>query len=135
MSDPATGQMVDVGLHVLDRQILDRDGRHAGTVDDLELAPPESGEGPPIAVAILSGPGALSLRLGGHIGRLLAGLAVRLADPDHEPPARVPFGVVKEISDHVELSVAKADLPVGRFEAWVRERLIAKLPGSRHAAE
>src|SRR5437016_4774832 len=102
------GQTIDVGLRLLDRQVLDKDGRHAGTVDDLELTPPEDGDGPPIVTGILSGPGALAHRLGGRAGRAMEGLATRLAGRDHEPPAHIPFGVVKRVDNHVELTVAKA---------------------------
>jgi hypothetical protein len=58
------GRVLEAGLHLLDRQLIDADGRLAGKVDDLELEIP-SGGGPPVVTAILSGPGALSRRLVG----------------------------------------------------------------------
>src|SRR4029453_5839 len=47
----------EAGLHLLDRQLIDKDGRLAGKVDDLELELP-SGGGPPVGPALLPGPGA-----------------------------------------------------------------------------
>ena len=50
-----SGKQIDIGLHVLDHQLLDRDGRRCGNVDDLAI---EGGPGEePEVVAILVGPG------------------------------------------------------------------------------
>src|SRR2546426_5894659 len=49
---PSTGRPVDAGLDLLDRQLIDPDGRMAGNVDDLELAIPTEG-GRPVVTAIL----------------------------------------------------------------------------------
>src|SRR4029450_8950181 len=51
-----SGRILEAGLHLLDRQLIDADGRLAGKVDDLELEFPEGG-GPPVVTAILVGPG------------------------------------------------------------------------------
>ena len=40
-----TAASSDAGLHLLDRQIIDRDGRLCGKVDDLELTLDETGDG------------------------------------------------------------------------------------------
>lgn len=129
-----TGRVVLVGLELLDRQIVDRDGKLAGKVDDLELSFPESG-GAPYVTAILSGPGALSRRLGGRLGRWIESVHARL-HPHAEPtPARLSFGVVKRIEDHVELSVGRDGLESMRLEDWVRQNIIGKIPGATHASE
>ena len=67
----------DIGLHVLDHQLLDKNGRRCGNVDDLAI---EGGAGEvPEVVAILAGPGYWGPRAG-WIGRLAGwiGSAVRL---------------------------------------------------------
>ena len=57
----------DIGLHVLDHQLLDKNGRRCGNVDDLAI---EGGAGEvPEVVAILAGPGYWGPRAG-WIGRL-----------------------------------------------------------------
>jgi sporulation protein YlmC with PRC-barrel domain len=128
------GRVLDAGLHLLDRQLVDKDGRLAGKVDDLELTFPEGG-GPPQVTAILAGPGALSRRLGGRFGAWLEAVANRLRDGDDDHPARIPFAVVKQIGSAIDLSVAKAELETDRLEAWTRDRIIGKLPGANDAPE
>ena len=128
------GRRFDAALHLLDRQLIDKDGRLAGKVDDLELTFPEGG-GPPLVTAILAGPGALSRRIGGRLGGWLEGIANRLREGDEDEPARVPFGVVKEIGSSIDLHVAKAELDSDRLEAWTRDHLIGKLPGAGDAPD
>jgi sporulation protein YlmC with PRC-barrel domain len=131
----STGRVIDVGLEVLDRQIVDSDGRLAGKVDDLELAFPEHGTGPPYVVSIISGPGALAHRLGGRLGAWIEAAHGRLHDERPPRPARVPFSVVKAIGNHVEVSVGRDTLESDRVERWARDHVIGKIPGARHAAE
>jgi sporulation protein YlmC with PRC-barrel domain len=128
------GRTLEAALHLLDRQLIDKDGRLAGKVDDLELEFPDGG-GPPVVTAILAGPGALSRRIGGRFGAWLENLANRLREGDDRRPARVSFGVVREIGSAVELSAAKAELETDRLEAWTRERIIGRLPGAGDAPE
>jgi sporulation protein YlmC with PRC-barrel domain len=123
------GRVVDAGLELLDRQMIDIDGRMAGNVDDLELTfPPESG--PPSVTAILAGPGALSRRIGGRIGNTIANVHTRLQESDIEGPARVSFGAVRSLASDVRLAVSREDLEIYRFERWARDTIIAKIPGS-----
>jgi hypothetical protein len=127
--------VVDAALHLLDRQILDSDEMMAGTLDDLELTFPEAGSGPPFITAILAGPGALAGQIGGRIGRWLESVHARLHPSEHPGPARIPFGIVKRIGNHVEVSLPRADLDVSRFEKWVRDNIIGKIPGAYRAAK
>ena len=61
-----SGKELDIALHVLDHQLLDKDGRRCGNVDDLAI---EGGPGEvPEVVAILAGPGYWAQRAG-WIGR------------------------------------------------------------------
>ena len=60
---------IDVGLNILDHQLLDSDGRRCGNVDDLAI---EGGAGEEAqVVAILSGPGVWRNRAG-VLGRFAA---------------------------------------------------------------
>jgi sporulation protein YlmC with PRC-barrel domain len=129
MSDNAKG-VIDAGLNLLDRQIIDKDGMMAGTVDDLELTLPADG-GPPVITAILAGPGALARRLGPRSGAWLESVHSRLHPSEQPGPARIPIDVVKRVAVHVEITVSRSELDVSRFEKWVREKIIAKIPGSR----
>ena len=126
------GRQVSAGLHLLDRQLVDVDGMMAGKVDDLELVWPSEG-GPPLVGDILAGTGALARRLGGRPGAWLASVHARLRGGDADP-ARVSFGVVSELGDHVQLTVSREDLGTVALEAWVRDHVISKIPGSGSAA-
>jgi hypothetical protein len=126
------GRRLYGALNLLDRQIVDVDGRMAGKVDDLELEPSAEGDGFHV-VAILSGPGALGPRMGGRLGRFVAAVHRRLAD---EPrPATVSFGVVTEVDNHVTVGLSRDDLESNRGEAWTRTHLVDPIPGADRAAE
>lgn len=130
------GRTIDAALSLLDRQIEDCDGGMAGKVDDLELTLPEDpAGGPPVVTAILAGPGALAHRLGGRLGLWLESVHARLHPSKAAAPARIPFGVVKRVEATVELSVPKGDLELSRFEDWVRDTFIGRIPGAERAAE
>ena len=128
------GRTFEAGLHLLDRQLIDKDGHLAGKVDDLELGFPDGG-GAPVVTAILAGPGALSRRLGGRFGAWLEAVANRLRERDDRRPARVPFGVVRAIGSAVDLSVAKSELETDQLEAWTRRQVIGRLPGAGDAPQ
>jgi sporulation protein YlmC with PRC-barrel domain len=124
-------------LELLDRQIVDPDGRMVGKVDDLELEIPEGAEGAdalPVVTAILTGPGALAGHVGGSIGTWLAAVERRLNSPGPDP-SRIGFSVVKAIDSAVEISTPREGLESNRGERWARDVIIAKIPGAGHETE
>jgi hypothetical protein len=122
------------GLHLLDHQILDRDGWMAGKVDDLELdVGDDPTDDPPIVTAILSGAGALARHLEGRLGTLVESIDARLADED--VPSRIAFEHVTEVGSHVKLDVARDALETNRGERWARTVIIEHIPGAGHAPE
>jgi hypothetical protein len=121
------GRVLSAGLDLLDRQLVDPEGLMAGNVDDLELELRD--EGPPEVVSILAGPGALARRLGGRLGAWLASAHDLLKDPDRRGPARISFGVVARVGSQVDLTLGREDLDTFEFERWVRDHVIAKIPG------
>jgi hypothetical protein len=147
MTDHApTGRQLWAALHLLDRQLLDRDGRMAGCVDDIELT--TTADGTLYVSAILSGPGVLAPRLGaarfGAWRRRTQQLWAN--DPDdntntdstgdaRHDPTRIPFGRVQAIASHVTLAADSDELASYATERWVRDHIISRLPGSSHAAE
>lgn len=126
---------LDAGLRLLDRQLVDKDGRLAGKVDDLEFDDPGDRSQPPRLTAILAGPGALAGRLGGPAGRWLAAISSRLRDAGQDSPARVPWGAVQDLDSAVQLRVGRDALATDAGEDWVRDHLIGRLPGAGDAAE
>jgi hypothetical protein len=123
------GRVIDAGLELLDRQMIDVNERMAGNVDDLELTFSPDG-GPPSVTAILAGPGALARRIGGRIGTTIATIHERLQESGIEGPARISFGAVTSVGSDVRLAVSRQHLEIYRFERWARDTIIAKIPGS-----
>jgi len=118
-----------LGLRVLDSQIVDAQGKMCGEADDLQLML-SRGNAAPYVSAVLTGPGALAHRIGGRPGLWIESVYKRM-HPAHEPaPASIPFDVVRDIGNHVQLSVPRSQLDISGFEDWVRDRIIAKIPGA-----
>lgn len=125
---PAGGTFMDAGLELLDRQIIDPDGRMAGKVDDLDVEFSDEPNAPPVVVGILSGPGALAPRIGGRLGASIAAAYGRIADEPH--PNEISFGIVKRIDNHVEVVLPREELGIMGLEDWVWDKVISKIPGA-----
>jgi sporulation protein YlmC with PRC-barrel domain len=126
---PASGPgEIDAVLHLLDRQILDPEGRMVAKVDDLELT--RGDDGTYTVTALLVGPAALGPRLGGAIGRLVNAVHARLSHRDQ--PDRIPVERVTDIGSAVTVDRDAEAFYGAGFESWARTRIITKLPGARH---
>jgi sporulation protein YlmC with PRC-barrel domain len=117
-----------VGLSLLDRQIVDRDGRPAAKVDDVEL----SDDDVPVVSALLCGPAAYGPRLGAHLGSWITAVHRRVVS-DH--PVRIPWAFVAKIQSAVELTVPRREVGTTRLEDWVNAHFIARIPGAHDASE
>ncbi|MBM7516361.1 hypothetical protein [Nocardioides nitrophenolicus] len=104
MSTPAERNGYDVGLHLLDRQVIGADDRLVGKVDDIELFVEEAGGLVP--TALLMGLPALLPRFGRRLGGALtrAHRLVREAAADQELPLVADFELVAEVTSEVRLS-------------------------------
>ena len=112
-------KQIDIGLHVLDHQLLDKDGRRCGNVDDLAI---EGGVGEvPEVVAILSGPGYWGQRAG-WIGRV----ASRIGGGRR---VRVPWSDVAKVDSAIELKPGATELGLGRGDDRLRP-YVDKIPGA-----
>lgn len=115
---------VEVGLRILDRQLIDKDGEMAGKVDDLEFT--ERDKGPPVLTAILAGPGAVAPRL----GRAATWIAARRVRLSRGPkPPTIDFGLVKKIGPEIELTVSRDELDSITSERWAA-RIVERIPGA-----
>jgi sporulation protein YlmC with PRC-barrel domain len=121
-----------IGLDLLDRQILDRDGQPVGKVDDVELD--IDPDGTPYVAALLVGQQALGDRIGGRLGRWIAGTARRLSPDPDRGPIRIPYDMVAELTSAVNLSVRRELLPDPPLETWLRDHLIGRIPGATDAS-
>jgi len=120
---------VFVWFHLLDRQVVDRDGQLVGKVDDVEL----SDEDPPRVVALLLGPRPLGERMGGWLGGLIANAATRLHSESGPYRARIPYEHVASTGTEIRLRVRRELLPEPALEEWLREHVIGRIPGSSDA--
>lgn len=99
----------DVVLHLLDRQLIDIDGRLAGNVDDVELI---DVDGRLVVTAVLVGTTALFRRLGGRLGDRLVEAHGRLrpTEPDRDVPWRIPIKQVAYVDSAVHLALPRAGI-------------------------
>jgi sporulation protein YlmC with PRC-barrel domain len=110
---------IDLGLNLLDHQLLDAENRRCGKVDDLAL---EGGPGEELElVAILCGPGVWRTRAG-LIGRAAAWLG-------GGGRVRIPWQDVAQVGSHVKLRKRAAELGLGRGDDRLRS-YVDKIPGS-----
>jgi sporulation protein YlmC with PRC-barrel domain len=109
---------IDLGLGILDHQLVDCDDRRCGKVDDLELSGVRDGD--PRVSAIVSGPGGWRGR--GRLGRLLAALG-------RGTTVTIPWEEVAEVGADVKLRKEARELGLGRGDD-VAARWVEKLPGS-----
>jgi hypothetical protein len=123
---------IQLARHLLDRQIVDVDGRLVGRVDDIAFAIDD--EGFPYVDCLLTGQGALGLRIGGQIGRLLVAVADLFTDDPPVPPRRVPLHEIARVDSAVWLRCPAASLPPSPVETWLRRHLIDRIPGSHRAS-
>jgi sporulation protein YlmC with PRC-barrel domain len=109
---------IDLGLGLLDHQLLDSHGRRCGKVDDLELEGIATGE--PRVAAILVGAPAWRGRglLGRFASRLAGGRLVH-----------IPWSDVGEVGSGVVLKRTARELRLARGDERAR-RIVERLPGS-----
>jgi sporulation protein YlmC with PRC-barrel domain len=121
-----------VVLDLLDRQIIDNAQQPVGKVDDLQFETDDAG--PPRLSALLSGAQALGERMGGMLGRAMAGTARRMLEESRVGSRAVPWSDVAELGYVIELraGMAKLDLEPA-LELWLRDNVIGPMPGSGHA--
>ena len=122
-----------LGLHLLDRQLVDRKTRLAGKVDDLELD--RDANGGLCVTAILAGPGILARRLGRKTFGRWRERTLAVLSGGAAPLARIPLSQVVEIGNHIDVALDSEDLATFASERWVQDHIVGHIPGSRHAPE
>ena len=108
-----------IGKNVLDHQLLDKDERRCGNVDDLAI---EGGPGErAFVVAILSGPGYWPQRAG-LLGRIAGWIG-------RSGRARIPWEEVDKIDSGVHLRKRAPDYGLGKIDDRLRPYL-ERIPGA-----
>jgi hypothetical protein len=118
---------MDVVRDVLDKSVIDRNGREMGRIDGILL---EQQPNQPVRLAaVLIGPAALGDRLHSALGRLVRRIERRFG-VDQNRPARIAFADIDDIETKVRLRLAIGDTAVAAVEQRLRSWLL-QLPGSR----
>lgn len=121
------GRSLDARLHLLDRQLLDDDDGPVGIVDDLELSGLEldrdiaNSADPPRVTGLLSGQVVATRIFGGSAPRS------RLQE--------IPWDLVHSVGVVVKLKPTDMTIDVSWVERWLRDHIVKRIPGGRHAAE
>lgn len=120
-------KILDAQLHLLDRQILDVDGIPTSVAADVEINGIEwdepvdpDGEAPYIS-HLLSGPVVINRIFGGR--------------PPTSRLYRIKWSALSRIGSALEINVKSETLDVDWPERWVRDHIIARIPGGRHDPE
>jgi sporulation protein YlmC with PRC-barrel domain len=100
------GGPIDGALHLLDRQLIDSEGKLLGKVDDVELTLEDDAL---VITALLTGHAALLARLGGRLGSTLVERwsQLRVSEPHRDRPWRIDIEDVERLDSAVHLAVPR----------------------------
>jgi sporulation protein YlmC with PRC-barrel domain len=114
--------MIDLGFMLMDRQLIDSNGRRCGKVDDLEI---EGGPGEEAkVVGIVSGPDAWRAGKHGPIGWIAARLF-----GGSDPTELVHLDTIEEIGPSIKLRLPAAQLGLGAGDDRAAE-FVRRIPGA-----
>lgn len=117
---------MDIVRDLLDKEVVDRNGRELGRVDAIILRIDEGA--PPSVVAFEVGPAVVAHRLRPVFGRWVSGLEHALGI-DEGRPLRVPMEKVLGINQHVKVDLAFGETSAAAVEQRLR-RWFGSIPGS-----
>jgi hypothetical protein len=125
--DPNEDQpMYDARLHLLDRQVIDVHGLPVTAVDDLELTDIDESS----LLLDMPAPEVTAIISGASLGTRIFG-----GRPPLDRMHRIEWSAVFEVAVVVRLAVGGETLTVTWGEHWVRDHIIARIPGGRHDPE
>ena len=121
-----SGRLIDARLHLLDRQLFNADDAPVGIVDDLDVDIPTDVDiavsaPAPLVTGILTGQVLATRIFGGH--------------PPRSKLHAVPWRLITKIGTVVQLSADAEDFDSLWLERWLRDHVIGRIPGGRHAAQ
>ena len=117
---------MDLVRDVLDKEVVDRNGREMGRVDSVVLEIRD--DGPPRVTAIELGPAVLAYRVLPILGRCAAALELAFGIAEGRP-LRIAFGNILDISNRVKVDVAVGETVAARVEQRLRS-WVSSIPGS-----
>jgi sporulation protein YlmC with PRC-barrel domain len=117
---------MDVVRDLLDKKVVDRNGREMGRVDGAVMEVRD--DAPPRVVALELGPAVLAYRIRPIFGRWVAALEHALGVAEGRP-LRIPVGEILGIHDQVTVDLAVGETPAATVEKRLRA-WISSVPGS-----
>ena len=124
---------MDLGKHIVDKSILDKDERNAGKVDDILLEISNQVEVgkvcQPVVKAIITGPLALAYYWPQPLN-WLAGFLYRLLGVKQPKVVEIPWEEIKFIDVVVHLNRGREELGLDQLDRAVLNRFINRLPGA-----
>jgi sporulation protein YlmC with PRC-barrel domain len=118
---------VDLVRDLLDKRVVDRNGRDMGRVDGIELEVPA--DGPPRVIAVLIGPSVLGQRLHPIVGRWVVAIEQAMGFADGRP-IRIPVGEIRDIDRDIKVDDTLGASGALQVEQAARQWL-KRLPGSQ----
>src|SRR3954451_14551797 len=117
---------MDLVRDVLDKKVVDRNGREMGRVDSIILRV-DAAE-PPSVLALELGPSVLAARVRPLFGRWVAALEYAFGVNEGRP-FRIPSRKILDVHDHVMIEMAFGETPAATIEQRLR-RWVASIPRS-----
>jgi sporulation protein YlmC with PRC-barrel domain len=117
---------MDLIRDLLDKKVVDRNGREMGRVDTVILDILEGGSARVAAIEI--GPAILAYRVWPVLGRWVEALEHAFC-VDEGRPLRIPFSGVLDIHDHVKVNLAYGETAAATIEQRLR-RWVSSIPRS-----
>lgn len=110
---------------VLDRQLIDREGRKCGRVDGIVIELRE--DEPPRIVAIESGFAVCARRVSERWERCSIAMGKRLG-VRKTPRYRIAWEKVLDVGLDIDVDIDSKDAPPLAWEKWIRRHIFAKVP-------
>jgi sporulation protein YlmC with PRC-barrel domain len=117
---------MDLVRDMLDKRVVDRNGREMGRVDGIILSI-RPGEAPSV-LALELGPAVLAARLSPLFGRWVAALEHGFG-VDAGRPVRIPFKAILHVHNQIKIDLAFGETPAATIERRLR-RWVASIPRS-----
>jgi hypothetical protein len=119
---------MDLVGQCLDKLVVDREGLKSGRVDGIVL---ELADGKPPRVAFIEiGPSVQARRYPRWLAALVRWALRKVSSSDDNAVLRVPFDKLKPQRNEVVAPIGMKETPGGRLEKWVRDQIVARLPGA-----
>ncbi|MEA2573686.1 MAG: hypothetical protein QOH93_984 [Chloroflexia bacterium] len=118
---------LDLIRDVLDNQLVDLHGRKMGKADGI-IIELRKDQPPRLAYIEVGGP-TLAARLHPKLGEWVTKLAKRFGEGGE--PYRIPWDKLKAVGIDIKVLVDAEKTSVLAFEQWLRDHVVARIPGGK----